>query len=486
MLPGDVLLRAVPVPLLIGDHDGRCTFANPAARELLLLPEERVVGRSLIDHAEDRDRLTAAYRAALDQPRVGLDVPIRRGDGTVAPARWDLAALRDERGRPWGVVAVVRDVGAEHRSTLETEQARLAGILAALPAAVYTVDGSGRITGANPAAAHLAGVEGSALLGQPCRAVLPLRDEAGRALCDWACPRARGEAGPVAGDLRAFLPDGPSGSRIVLWSCALLRGPIGAPLGWIEVVRDVSQLHQLELMRETILSAVSHELLTPVAIIKGHAETLRDPITRADPSVAEAALVAIDEEAERLRRLVANVLDAARANSGVFTVERAPLALQPIVVRTVQRFRGRSRRHTFTTELPDLLPLVLGDRERLESVLYNLLDNAVKYSPRGGQIVVRATVHTAEVEVVVEDEGVGIRWADTARIFEPYYRAEPGAHPRVEGSGLGLFICRTIVEAHGGRIWVTSMPGQGTAFHFTVPRAEPAQLPVPVPAGKAG
>jgi signal transduction histidine kinase len=273
---------------------------------------------------------------------------------------------------------------------------------------------------------------------------------------------------------------------MVDWSCRPLRGPVGEPLGWVEVVQDVSHPGTIETLRETLLSAVTHELLTPVAIIKGHAETLRDPVTRAHAAVADAALEAIDEEAERLRRLVANVIDAARAASGVFRIEQNPFALGPLIQRVVRRFHGRSRRHTFTAQVPPDLPLVLGDRERLESVLYNLLDNAVKYSPRGGRVNVALQVHNDAVEVFVEAEGIGVRRSDHLRIFEAYYRADPGGRPSAEGSGLGLYICKTIVESHGGRIWIDSRPERGARVHFTVPRVRSAQLPaITTPRGEA-
>jgi PAS domain S-box-containing protein len=404
---------------------------------------------------------------------------------TVAPGRGrlgagDLALLR-------AVASVLASAIFRHRAAerarrqAEADRARLAGVLAALPVAVYTVDTAGHVTGANPSATALAGEASAPLLGRPCREVFPLRDEAGRLLCDWACPRERFGQAPVGGVVRAFLPASDAGTRILHWSCAPVRAPDGHQLGWVEVVRDVSQLHEIEAMRQTFLSAVSHELLSPVAIIKGHAETLRDPVTRSDRELAEAALQAIDEESERLRRLVLNVLDAARAASGAFTIERAPLALGPIIERVVRSFRGRSRRHQFATRLPGSLPLVLGDRDRLESVLYNLLDNAVKYSPRGGEVVVRAEVQTTEVEVIVEDEGVGIRRDELERIFQPYVRAIGDGQPNVPGSGLGLSIAKTIIEAHGGRIWMENRPVRGAACHFTVPRAGPAPLPVPRP-----
>ncbi|HEY8476258.1 MAG TPA: ATP-binding protein [Chloroflexota bacterium] len=390
------------------------------------------------------------------------------------PRSW-MASERDTlRWLAAEVGLLVYDAGLQR--TLRQDRSELLTVMAALPEGVYTVDAEGRVRTANPRAADLVGEPVLRIVGRPCREVLPLVDEAGRPLCDWACPRARGHLGPVHGVVRAFL-DQPGGRRrVMLWSCASLPEADGRSAGWVEVVRDVSHLHEVEEMRATLLSAVSHELLTPVAIIKGHAESLRDPEARRNDQLAERALEAIDEEAERLKRLVANLLDAARAGAGAFTLSRAPLALGPLVQRVVARFQGRSRRHRFEVDLPSQMPLVVADRERVESVLYNLLDNAVKYSPRGGTVRVSAVVHEGEVEVRVTDEGIGIPWAERERVFERFYRGG-GAQGRAEGAGLGLYIVKTIVDAHGGRIWVESRPGRGTTVVFTLPREAPPSLP---------
>jgi len=185
---------------------------------------------------------------------------------------------------------------------------------------------------------------------------------------------------------------------------------------------DDPTTNALETLRRVYVAAVSHELLTPLTIIKGHAELLADPAIRHDATLAEPALRAIEEEVERLRRQVGNVLDSTRLSAGQLTIQRGPLALRPLVEDTLRRFGGRSRLHQFVAALPERLPLVCGDQDRLESVLYNLLDNAVKYAPHGGRVLVRAVVRPAVVEISVEDEGPGIPPAERQHVFQPYYR----------------------------------------------------------------
>jgi len=277
-----------------------------------------------------------------------------------------------------------------------------------------------------------------------------------------------------------YAPPGEGGERFTWQWLAPTHRPLAAasPPPAAAVPADAARVHTpddpttdaLETLRRVYVAAVSHELLTPLTIIKGHAELLADPAIRHDAALAEPALRAIDEEVERLRRQVGNVLDSTRVSAGQLSLQRVPLALRPLVEETLRRFGGRSRLHQFVAALPDRLPLVYADQDRLESVLYNLLDNAVKYAPHGGRVLVRAVVRPAVVEISVQDEGPGIPPAERQHVFQPYYRVAAGSASK--GSGLGLHICEAIVSAHGGRVWVQSGERGGAAVHFTVPRAD--------------
>jgi signal transduction histidine kinase len=219
-------------------------------------------------------------------------------------------------------------------------------------------------------------------------------------------------------------------------------------------------------------------LQTPIAIIKGYASTLAREDAHWDPATLRERLHAIEEEADRLNHLVGNVLYASRIQAGGLTMERSELDLSEMTRSVVRRFHARSPDRKISVRFPAETPLVYADRGRIEEVLLNLLDNAVKYSPRGQDIRVRGQVTDDEVNIGVTDVGQGIPLREQERIFERFQQLDNSTSRRVAGAGLGLYICRAIVEAHGGRIWVHSELGVGSTFSFSLPRTEKPQLPI--------
>jgi signal transduction histidine kinase len=157
-------------------------------------------------------------------------------------------------------------------------------------------------------------------------------------------------------------------------------------------------------------------------------------------------------------------------------VEPEPTELGPIVEETVAEFRMMIHEHQFRVKLPHTLPKVLADPRRMRQVLRNLVENAVKYSPGGGKIIVSVQIKDDHGQVSVSDEGIGIEPGDLDRVFDRFYQVDSASTRKVGGSGLGLSICQAIVKAHKGRIWVESRPGEGSTFHFTLPLASPSTL----------
>jgi signal transduction histidine kinase len=257
----------------------------------------------------------------------------------------------------------------------------------------------------------------------------------------------------------------------------------GPPIGRIFVLRDVTRETEAERMRTALVSSVSHELRSPLTAIKGYTDTLLG-----DPSWDEASrqefLEIIASSADKLARLVDDLLDAAKLEAGVLRLEREPVRVERIVRQVVDRCVALAPGREFTVEVAPDLPLAYADPGRLDQMLTNLVENAIKYSPDGGSIAVRAGGGPDDaITISVADHGIGIAPQDAEQLFQRFYRVDNQVTRTTKGTGLGLYICKSLAEAHGGRIWLTSTPGEGSTFSFTLPRlVEDAPQPVPAPA----
>jgi two-component system sensor histidine kinase KdpD len=223
---------------------------------------------------------------------------------------------------------------------------------------------------------------------------------------------------------------------------------------------------ETESMRSSLLSSVSHDLRTPLASITGTASSLLEGEASLDPPTRRVLLETLYEEAERLNRLVRNLLDMTRLQSGALQVSKQWHPLEEVIGAALGRMEKLLRGRPVATRVPQDLPLVPIDDVLIEQVLINLLENAVKYTPAGSEIELTARVGNGMVAVDVADRGTGVPPGDEARLFEKFYR---GRSSTSRGAGLGLAICRGIVEAHGGRIWAENRSGGGASFQFTIP-----------------
>jgi signal transduction histidine kinase len=249
--------------------------------------------------------------------------------------------------------------------------------------------------------------------------------------------------------------------------------------GAVAVGHDVTAYRQLDRLRTNFVSDVSHELRTPLTAIKGFIETLQDGAAD-DPAVRDRFLNTIAVETERLTRLTNDLLLLTRADAGRLDLHLAPTDLVACVQRAVAQMEGRAceKQIAVTIELPDAPVSIQADADRIHQVLVNLLDNAIKFTPEGGRIVVRVSltgIGSGDASlfpcllVSIRDTGPGIPADELPHIFERFYRGDRSrARTGADGAGLGLSIAKAIVEAHGGQIWVSSEPEKGAAFHFTL------------------
>jgi len=236
----------------------------------------------------------------------------------------------------------------------------------------------------------------------------------------------------------------------------------------IVTVRDISRFRQADELKSTFISIVSHELKTPVALIKGYVSTLRREDANWDRSIVADSLQVIEEEADRLTQMIENLLDASRLQAGGFPIKRSDVNLPDLARRITTRFQTQTTNHTLRIDFPDGFPVVLADETRLEQVLSNLVSNAIKYSP-DGEICVSGQIRQDNVVICVSDQGPGILPDDIPHVFDRFYRA-PDMARHTKGAGLGLYLSRAIVEAHGGRMWVDPEAGKGARICFSLPR----------------
>lgn len=242
---------------------------------------------------------------------------------------------------------------------------------------------------------------------------------------------------------------------------------------------QIAELQSLDRLRRNFINAASHELRTPLTSIMGYAEFLEDQVAGDLTKTQHEFVREITHAARRLRRLVDDLLDFARMEAGTFSLVCRPADLAALLVEELKSLEPQAQRAGIRLELKPLAgPIRLRlDEMRVGQVLLNLVGNALKFTPAGGSVTVSATPGDTEVVVSVQDTGIGIAPEDLPRVFEKFYQVDPSNTRAHGGAGLGLSICKAIVEAHGGRMGVLSEPGQGSTFWFSLPtRRKPARV----------
>jgi signal transduction histidine kinase len=225
-------------------------------------------------------------------------------------------------------------------------------------------------------------------------------------------------------------------------------------------------------LQQDVMSTLSHEMRTPLASIKGYASAmLLDGVEWPEETMREYLQIIV-EESDKLGEITTDLLDVSVIDAGRFQIQKEPTPLLRLAEEVVAELGRRTDRHSFLVSFPPHFPIVDADAGRIRRVLFNLLDNAVKYSAGGGLVVIQGQVQENEVLVSVADQGPGIAPEYLNRLFERFFRVKFVSGHHIVGSGLGLPIARNIVEAHGGRIWAESRLGEGTTISFTLPIGE--------------
>lgn len=338
---------------------------------------------------------------------------------------------------------------------LEAERAKLSAVLQKMTDGVLIVDQDGHLQLINPAAEQMFSIEVENALGRTLIEVTrhhPLVEL-------WQRCQESGDSQSVIFEITS--------SNLYLAGVATQLGPV-LPDSTLLLFQDLTRQHQIENLRRDFISNVSHELRTPLAALKALTETLQDGALE-DPQAAHRFLGQMEAEVDSLSLMVMELLELSRIESGRVPLVLKPTRPQDIIYPACERLALQAdRAHlSLSIECPADLPDILADSVRVQQVVVNLLHNAIKFTPEGGQVAVSAEQDNGFVRFRVIDTGIGIAPMALPRIFERFYKVDRSRSS--SGTGLGLAISRHLVEAHGGKIWVESVPGEGSVFSFTIP-----------------
>ena len=462
------LADAMPQIVWTSDARGRTTYRNRRFYEYTGLVPEALGGDAweAVLHPDDVATVVEERQRTIATGEVfEAQFRYRRSDGSY---RWHLVRAVPISGSDGGVelwVGTATDIDDQKQSeqTME-EQAQAARVLTAIADAVFLIDRGGVVRLWNPAAEAATGLHVDAVRGCHVDDVLP----------GWA---AIADKVPVSADPKELsrhetLPLEVDGKEV--W---ISVAGVAVHDGTVFAFRDMTEERLLQQMRQDVVATVSHELRTPLAAIYGSAETMRRHDSLLDGALRDRLIRTIAEESQRLTQIVNDLLLASNPERLNLSLEECdPRVLGENVVEAAQLQLPQGV--TIRLQASKDLPPVVADGQHLRQVLSNLVENAIKYSPDGGAVRLSIRRHNGHVRFAVRDQGLGIPRGEQDRIFEKFYRLDPAMTRGVGGTGLGLYICRALVQQLHGRIWVNSRQGKGSTFYVEIPVAPRAQAPV--------
>ena len=357
---------------------------------------------------------------------------------------------------------------AQLYNQVENDKKRVDAMLESAGDGILILTHDLQIERSNLAFCHLLGKKPADLINQPHEAVIKWAKKPSHMTLEGAIaggwPLAPHANLYVEGDLERTngLPPLPVGITY-----APLLSDDGMLLNIITTVRDITRFREAEQAKSTFISVISHELKTPVALIKGYVGTLRRDDTDWNKEIVEESLKVIEEEADRLSGYIENLLDTTRLQANGFSIKRTDLQIADLIAHIADRFRTQTTKHSIIVNVARPLPVILADETRINQVFSNLLSNAIKYS-KSGEITISAELTGSIIICSVSDEGPGINPGDLPYVFDRFYRSS-NAIRQTKGAGLGLYLAKAIVEAHEGRIWVDPEYTNGTKICFSLP-----------------
>lgn len=349
------------------------------------------------------------------------------------------------------------------------EKEELEHIIESVYAGLIMVNKQGKVMQMNSTARKMLGVETSNVLGKPYYEVIDnpkIKEIIARSITNDE---------EVTEEIDVVLKDG--SEHTYQAQTAIVRDNDGNIIGAVAIFNDITEIRSIERMKTAFVSTVSHELRTPLTSIKGFISTLlADTDNYYDAATQREFYQIIDAECDRLTRLINDLLNVSRIEAGrALELNPKEIEIRPLVERVVSVQRSYTNKHNIIIDLEDDLPIIIADEDKLDQILTNLVNNAIKYSPNGGEIRVTCRKNGDGVLFSVSDQGMGIPPEHLPKVFERFHRVDNRDTRKVGGTGIGLFLVKHLVEAHGGKIWVESEVGKGTTFYFTLPKEPPIE-----------
>ncbi|HTN43428.1 MAG TPA: PAS domain S-box protein [Nitrospiria bacterium] len=445
-------------------------------------------------HSEDRERVRVAALEKQTRGEYDEEYRIMRSDGSVRWIRDRAFPVRNELGKVYRVVGVAADITDRKRAesvireayqklaalnltleeriqerTLELEDVlhqvnrekeKTDRIIHEIADGVIVTDRDGKILLINPAARMLLGSQGHA----------PTTDRPGSPHLPELSEVLANSAESVTKEIEVNDPALVS-PRVLKAAAVPLKNERGDLLGKVAVLHDITSFKEVDRLKSDFVSQVSHELRTPLTSIKGYIDNLKDGIAGALTEKQLEYLSRMSRNAEHLAALIGDLLDVSRIESGKMTLRLTPLPLRDLIEEAVKNLRSVAEEKRLEVAVSPFEgeSRVRGDRDQLEQVVAHLLVNAIKYTPPGGRITIALRRNEKFILTSIRDTGIGIPREKQSRIFERFYRVGPESFSIGNGTGLGLYIAKHIIEMHGGQIGVASEVGNGSEFSFTLP-----------------
>jgi PAS domain S-box-containing protein len=451
--------------LILDAETGQILDVNPFITNMLGYPYKEFIGKRLWEIGPFRD-ITAnkiAYRELQEKEYVRYDnLPLETRDKREIQVEFVSNIYKVNHSRI--IQCNIRDI--TERKQLERQLIFHAEVLDKISDAVVVIDNKNIVQYWNKGAERLYGLSEQEASEHPLNELYQyfwLKPEDKQ-----ASEQALETRGFWAGDNIHIKRDGVR--LYVQSSVSKVKDKDGKVMGTLSVIRDITGRTELELLKDEFIGMVSHEMRTPLTVIIGGLSTVLSKYELLPQDERKELINNALYEAVLLSHILDNLLDLSRTQAKRLLLSPALLRMNTLAKDVVKEFKGQSA-HQFILDFPGTLPQVKADALRVRRILYNLVQNAVKYSPDGSKIRVFARQKPDCLVIGVRDQGIGISLADQSRIFHPFERLESEQSSAIRGSGLGLMVCLRLVESHGGKIWVESAPGKGSTFYFTLPLA---------------